>query len=262
MWVGTHNSLGQIQRICVLGLEEIGLPLAASLALRGFTVIGVGTLNGITYPEDLHKVIEEAFSTGRLRVSSQVELADLFILTQPHEGSLRKTLQKLVPHLGRRTPIILCSVRPRGLLYHAAQRILERAGLEAEKDFYLLCHTGPALLKRSLATHQAPSQPALRSYYYRRPYQDRWGNWHYPITEWDELLKYYKHWVVLLVSEATRRMAQPASIRAHALLVQEQRSRRRHFQKVAQLEAQYLEREDARKRHKRAQKQANLVSAS
>jgi hypothetical protein len=241
-----------------LGLEEIGLPLAASLALRGFTVIGVASHAPCetAYPEDLRNLIREAFLTNKLRVSSQVEPADLFILTQLQESNLRKTLQELVPHLGRRTPIILCSVRPQGLLYHAAQRILERAGLEAEKDFYLVCHTGPALLKRSLAKPQAPSQPALRSYYYRRPYLDPWGNWRHPATEWDELLKYYKHWVLLLVSEATRRMAQPASTRAHALLVHEQRRKRRHFQKVAQLEAQYLEREHARKRRKRAQRQA------
>ena len=254
MWVEARNIPSQIQRICVLGLEEIGLPLAASLSLRGFTVIGVGAPpNETAYPEDLRKVISEAFLTNKLRVSSQVEPADLFILTQPHEGSLRKTLQELVPHLGRRTPILLCSVRPRGLLYHAAQRILERAGLEAEKDFYLVCHTGPALLKRSLTTPQAPSQPALRSYYYRRPYRDVWGNWRHPATEWDELLKYYKYWVVLLVSEATRRMAQPASVRAHAQIVREQICRERHFQKVAQLEAQYLKKEYARKHRKRVQ---------
>lgn len=265
MWAGTYDfSSRQIHRICVLGLEEIGLPLAASLALRGFTVIGVApnAPSETAYPEDLRNVIREAFLTNKLRVSSQVEPADLFILTRPYEGSLRKTLQELVPHLGHRTPIILCSVRPRGLLYHAAQRILERAGLEAEQDFYLVCHTGPALLKRSLTTPQAPSQSALRSYYYRRPYQDRWGNWHHPATEWDELLKYYKHWVKLLVSEATRRMAQPASVRAHAQIVQEQRRRGHYFQKVAQLEAQYLKREHAHKQRKRTQKQLHQLQPS
>jgi hypothetical protein len=261
MWTWTQSSPRQIHRICVLGLEEIGLPLAASLALRGFTVIGVASYapGETAYPEDLRRLIREAYLTNKLRVSSQVEPADLFILTQLHKGNLKKTLQELVPHLGRRTPIVLCSVRPHGLLYQATQRILEQAGLEPERDFYLVCHSGPALLKRSLTEPQAPSQPPLRSYYYRRPYLDPWGNWHYPITEWDELLKYYKHWVVLLVSEATRRMAQPASRRAAALLAHEQRRKRRHFQKVAQLEAHYLKREHARKRHKRAQRQDQSI---
>ena len=264
MWAWTQNNLRQIHKICVLGLEEIGLPLAASLALRGFTVIGVASHapREAAYPEDLRSLIREASLTNKLRVSSQVESADLFILTQLHEGNLKKTLQELVPHLGRRTPIIVCSVRPRGLLYHAAQRILERAGLEPERDFYLVCHSGPALLKRSLTEPQVPSQPTLRSYYYRRPYLDAWSNWHHPATEWDELLKYYKHWVRLLVSEATRRMAQPASRRAAALLVHEQRRKRRHFQKVAQLEAQYLKREHAHKRRKRAQRWSSQLQPS
>jgi len=33
---------------------------------------------------------------------------------------------------------------------------------------------------------------------YQRPYEDAWGTLHDPTTEWDELLKNYKPWVMLI----------------------------------------------------------------
>lgn len=91
----------------------------------------------------------------------------------------------------------------------------------------------------------------LRSYYYRRPYLDAWGNWRNPVSKWDELLKYYKPWIMLLVGEGTRRMAQPASVRAHQLIRKEQKGYQRSLEHAHQLEAQYLRKEHKRKQLKR-----------
>ena len=86
---------------------------------------------------------------------------------------------------------------------------------------------------------------------YKRPYVDRWGALHDPTTPRDELLKYYKHWVILLVSEATRREAQSAEVGALKLIRAEERSRRENLRRAHRLEADYLEWADRRKHWKR-----------
>ena len=81
---------------------------------------------------------------------------------------------------------------------------------------------------------------------YRRPYEDAWGVLHDPTTEWDELLKYYQHGLRLLVSEATRKKARPASAGARELIRQE-----RQAERLARLEARDLELLGRRKQWKR-----------
>lgn len=81
---------------------------------------------------------------------------------------------------------------------------------------------------------------------YRRPYEDAWGTLHDPTTEWDELFKYYKSWVLLLVGEGTRRMARPASSGARELIREE-----RNAARIDKLEANYLEWNGRRKQWKR-----------
>lgn len=86
---------------------------------------------------------------------------------------------------------------------------------------------------------------------YRRPYEDTWGILHDPTTEWDELFKYYRSWVQLLVDEGTRLMARPASAGACALI----RGREeRRWRTIDELEASYLEWSNRRKQWGRRQK--------
>lgn len=85
---------------------------------------------------------------------------------------------------------------------------------------------------------------------YRRPYEDTWGILHDPTTEWDELFKYYRSWVQLLVDEGTRLMARPASTGACALI----REREERRKSIDELEASYLEWSNRRKQWKRRQK--------
>ena len=98
---------------------------------------------------------------------------------------------------------------------------------------------------------------------YRRPYEDAWGILHDPTTEWDELLKNYKPWVMLLqVGDGTRRMAQPASVGAQRIIRREQHRRQQNATGMSSLEADYLERTNCRKHWKRRQKRKLKVQAT
>jgi len=102
---------------------------------------------------------------------------------------------------------------------------------------------------------------------YKRYYQDVWGALHDPTSSWDELLKYYQHWVVLLVSEAARRRSRPAEVGALKLIRAEERRHRENLSRAHRLEASYLEWANRRKqwqrrkkrRHRQGQKQRTVV---
>jgi len=97
---------------------------------------------------------------------------------------------------------------------------------------------------------------------YKRPYEDAWGTLHDPTGEWDELLKYYQHWVRLIVSDAARRMARPASAGALKLIRAEERRRRQNLARAHKLEADYLEWADRRKHWKRRRRNQARYRAS
>lgn len=90
---------------------------------------------------------------------------------------------------------------------------------------------------------------------YRRPYEDAYGTLHDPTTEWDELLKNYKPWVMLLqVGEGTRRMARPASVGAEKIIRKQQQREQDGAMGVRELEADYLQKTHSRKHWKRRRK--------
>ncbi len=93
---------------------------------------------------------------------------------------------------------------------------------------------------------------------YKRPYEDKWGALHDPTTWWDELLKYYRHDATLLVSEACRRMAQPAHVEAVRLIRRGEARHRRNLKRAHQLEARYL----AQKHHRRHRSKTNKSRAA
>jgi len=75
---------------------------------------------------------------------------------------------------------------------------------------------------------------------------------HDPTTEWDELLKNYKPWVMLLqVGDGTRRMAQPAAIGAGRMIRREQKRRAEATSRINALEASDLDKINCRKHWKR-----------
>ena len=95
---------------------------------------------------------------------------------------------------------------------------------------------------------------------YLRPYEDAWGTLHDPTTEWDELLKNYKSWVMLLqVGDGTRRMAQPASIGAEKIIRKQQQRQQIIAARVNELEADYLQKNGYRKHWKRRQRRKHTA---
>ena len=90
---------------------------------------------------------------------------------------------------------------------------------------------------------------------YQRPYEDAWGTLHDPTTEWDELLKNYKPWVMLIqVGDGTRRMAKPASIGAGRMIRREQKRRAEATSRLNALEAEDLNKINRRKQWQRRRK--------
>lgn len=91
-----HN---KIDKVCVLGLGYIGLPTASIIASRGVEVVGVDVKESVVarinkgqihiVEPDLDAVVEQAVRSGKLRVATAPEPADVFIIAVPtpfHNG--------------------------------------------------------------------------------------------------------------------------------------------------------------------------------
>ena len=139
------------KRVCVVGLGYIGLPTAAVLASRGYSVHGVEvnpqaveTINAgkahIVEPE-LDILVQAAVSTGRLRAHGEPAEADVFILCVPtpldEAGDapapelryVREATASICPHLKRGDLVILESTSPPGTTEMVAELVREATGL-------------------------------------------------------------------------------------------------------------------------------------
>lgn len=82
-----------MQKVCVLGLGYVGLPTACLLADHGFQVYGVDInpqivemlISGKTHIVEpgLENLFEKVLNNGRLNVSTQPQLADVYIIAVP-----------------------------------------------------------------------------------------------------------------------------------------------------------------------------------
>jgi UDP-N-acetyl-D-mannosaminuronic acid dehydrogenase len=143
-------------KVCVLGLGYIGLPTAGILATHGVCVTGmdinpqiISTLqSGKTHiqEEGLNNLVEEALRTGNLKIQSQVEPADAFIIAVPtpfyenKQADMRAVTSaatSIVPHLRRGNLVMLESTSPPLTTVNLIAPILEQSGLKAGTDFYL-----------------------------------------------------------------------------------------------------------------------------
>lgn len=130
------------RRICVAGLGYIGLPTAATLASRGYDVVGFDTnakvveaINQGTphfHEPDLQMLLQAAISTGRLRATNEPESADYFIIAVPtplkdgNEPELKHVgavCDLLAPQLVAGNSIILESTSPVGTTEIIAKQI-------------------------------------------------------------------------------------------------------------------------------------------
>lgn len=140
--------------VCVLGLGYIGLPTASMFAVSGHDVVGVdpsprvqealsaGRLH-IEEP-DLDTLVSAALNSRRLRVTTEAEPADVFILAVPtplveatHVADLsyvEAAARSLLPHLRAGNLVILESTVPPGTTRDVLAPILAESGLKPGVD--------------------------------------------------------------------------------------------------------------------------------
>ncbi len=156
-----------MKEICILGLGYIGLPTAAMFATHGYKVTGMDVNshiidvlnNGDIHIEEpgLKEVVTDAIQSGNLCVSSQVQPADVFIIAVPtpfkHSesgeyegykyklsdmGAVTSAAEAIVPHLRKGNLVVLESTSPPKTTTDLLIPILEKSGLSAGEDFYLV----------------------------------------------------------------------------------------------------------------------------
>jgi UDP-N-acetyl-D-mannosaminuronic acid dehydrogenase len=79
--------------VCVIGLGYIGLPTAALIASKGYSVVGVDVKKEVVslvnqgkihiVEPDLDQFVKSAISTGLLKASNNVQLSDVYIICVP-----------------------------------------------------------------------------------------------------------------------------------------------------------------------------------
>ncbi len=148
---------GKKLKLCVLGLGYIGLPTASMFAVSGHTVVGVdpsprvrealGAGRPHIEEPDLDTLVSAAVLSGRLRVQSDVEQADVFIIAVPtpftaatKTADLRHVVQAadaIRPHLRPGNLVILESTVPPGTTRDILAPILAGAGLVPGRDVHV-----------------------------------------------------------------------------------------------------------------------------
>ncbi len=122
-----------MSNICVVGLGYIGLPTAAVLALRGHKVLGVDVSIDVVeslragqvhiVEPDLDVAVTAAINSNALRVSTEVEPSEVFVIAVPtpfsdgHKPDLsyvRSAAEMLAPSLRPGALVILESTSPVG----------------------------------------------------------------------------------------------------------------------------------------------------
>jgi len=146
----------KFEKVCILGLGYIGLPMSCTLATHGIRVVGmdinrevIGTLrNGDLHIQEpgLRDLFAKAEDSGNLEISLQVVPADAFIIAVPtpfyedKRADLRAVTsasESIVPYLRRGNLVMLESTSPPLTTLKVVAPILEKSGLKAGQDFYL-----------------------------------------------------------------------------------------------------------------------------
>jgi UDP-N-acetyl-D-mannosaminuronic acid dehydrogenase len=149
--------LKEFEKICVLGLGYIGLPTAGMFATNGINVVGVDVnvrvveiLNrgGIHIEEvGLAELVNKSVANGKLVIQSVPEEADAFIIAVPtpikkdksaEMKMVRAASEMILPFLKKGDLVVLESTSPPDTTEGLVKPILEKSGLVAGKDFYLV----------------------------------------------------------------------------------------------------------------------------
>jgi UDP-N-acetyl-D-mannosaminuronic acid dehydrogenase len=164
--------------VSIIGLGHIGLPLAAIIAEKGFTVLGADLNPGIieavnsgraaVHEEGLQRLIKKGVNAGRLRATvnpgEAVGKSDIVLIVvqtpinednTPDLGPLKKACAEVSKSLRRGQLIIIESTLPPGAAKEVITPLLEAGGLRAGEDFYLAYSPERAMPTRTLAEIQS-----------------------------------------------------------------------------------------------------------
>ncbi len=145
-----------MEKICVVGLGYIGLPTASLLATKGFQVHGsdvnadaVGMISRgqiHIYEPDLDVLVKAAIQSGKLKVSTKPEKADVFILAVPtpfkdqhvpDTSFVEAASKSIAPYIEAGNLIILESTSPVGTTENVAQWLMDLRPDLADKPIYV-----------------------------------------------------------------------------------------------------------------------------
>ena len=149
--------MNQTKKICVIGLGYIGLPTAALLANRGYSVHGVDVVAStvdiinqgkihIVEP-DLDTFVRAAVNSGNLKASLTPDIADVFIIAVPtpfHEGYVPNVdyvvsaTKAIAPYVKSGDIVILESTSPVGTTDLVGVTLKEE-GVDTSKLFIAHC---------------------------------------------------------------------------------------------------------------------------
>ena len=149
--------MNQTKKICVIGLGYIGLPTAALLANRGYSVHGVDVVAStvdiinqgkihIVEP-DLDTFVRAAVNSGNLKASLTPDVADVFIIAVPtpfHEGYVPNVdyvvsaTKAIAPFVKEGDIVILESTSPVGTTDLVGDTLKEQ-GVDTSKLFIAHC---------------------------------------------------------------------------------------------------------------------------
>jgi UDP-N-acetyl-D-mannosaminuronic acid dehydrogenase len=147
-----------VKKVCVIGLGYIGLPTALLLAKAGYKVLGVDInekkLKEIDSGEyhlkekGFDELFREVKNKGDFKVKNCPEEADVFIICVPtplkrgeKKAELKyveKATECIIPFIRKGNLVILESTVPPGTTEEVVIPILEKSGLKAKKDFYVV----------------------------------------------------------------------------------------------------------------------------
>ena len=144
----------KFEKLCVLGLGYIGLPTASTFANHGLQVLGVDTNSAIIdklkkgqvhiFEPGLGEAVQQALSSGNLKVSLKPEPADAFIIAVPtpfyddKRADMRAVIsaaESIVPHLRKGNLVVLESTSPPRTTIDLIVPILEKSGSESRQGF-------------------------------------------------------------------------------------------------------------------------------
>ncbi|WP_424686282.1 MAG: UDP-N-acetyl-D-mannosamine dehydrogenase [Halarcobacter ebronensis] len=149
--------MNQNKKICVIGLGYIGLPTAALLANRGYSVHGVDVVQStvdtinqgkihIVEPE-LDIFVRSAVNSGKLKASLLPAIADVFIIAVPtpfHEGYVPNVdyivnaTKAIAPYLKIEDIVILESTSPVGTT-ELVEKTLKEENIDTSKLYISHC---------------------------------------------------------------------------------------------------------------------------